>query len=204
MNSTENIQKGYRNGLSKTAVEFKNCKQQLFTLLAKCDDYRFQWLILRFPALRKKYRSASMFIMTRAVSTPRDVERRESGSMSFFWYNWTISWSSNESSRKHENTALKSTMIKQWNSNTPFAVELTPFHPWVCLYHTYAVRNLILRCLTDSLMTILSKSNYHVRLNVHMDIAHSISFNFNFGNGYYFVLGLKQHFFDEARFYLSE
>ena len=157
MNSTENIQKGYRNGLSKTAVEFKNCKQQLFTLLAKCDDYRFQWLILRFPALRKKYRSASMFIMTRAVSTPRDVERRESGSMSFFWYNWTISWSSNESSRKHENTALKSTMIKQWNSNTPFAVELTPFHPWVCLYHTYAVRNLILRCLTDSLMTILSK-----------------------------------------------
>ena len=110
MNSTENIQKGYRNGLSKTAVEFKNCKQQLFTLtmclpaclwaqiaktpfnytitaqtlLAKCDDYRFQWLILRFPALRKKYRSASMFIMTRAVSTPRDVERRESGSMIFF------------------------------------------------------------------------------------------------------------------------
>ena len=110
MNSTENIQKGYRNGLSKTAVEFKNCKQQLFTLtmclpaclwaqiaktpfnytitaqtlLVKCDDYRFQWLILRFPALRKKYRSASMFIMTRAVSTPRDVERRESGSMFFF------------------------------------------------------------------------------------------------------------------------
>ena len=122
----------------------------------------------------------------------------------FFWYNWTISWSSNESSRKHENTALKSTMIKQWNSNTPFAVELTPFHPWVCLYHTYAVRNLILRCLTDSLMTILSKSNYHVRLNVNMDIAHSISFNFNFGNGYYFVLRLKQHFFDEARFFLSE
>ena len=31
MNSTENIQ-GYRNGLSKTALELKNCKQQLFTL----------------------------------------------------------------------------------------------------------------------------------------------------------------------------
>ena len=52
-------------------------------------------------------------------------------------------------------------------------------------------------------MTILSKSNYHVRLNVKMDIADSISFNFNFGNGYYFALsGLKQHFFDEARFFL--
>ena len=226
MNSTENIQKGYRNGLSKTAVEFKNCERQLFTLtmclpaclwaqiaktpfnytitaqtlLAKCDDYRFQWLILRFPALRKKYRSASMFIMTRAVSTPRDVERRESGSMVFFD---TIE-PFPESSRKHENTALKSTMIKQWNSNAHFAVGLTPFHPWVCLYHTYAVRNLILRCLTDSLMTILSKSNYHVRLNVKMDIAHSISFNLNFGNGYYFVLRLKQHFFDDARFFLSE
>ena len=39
MNSTENIQEGYRNGLSKTALEFKNCKQQLFTLtmrLAAC------------------------------------------------------------------------------------------------------------------------------------------------------------------------
>ena len=32
MNSTENIQRGYRNGLSKTALEFENCKQQLFTL----------------------------------------------------------------------------------------------------------------------------------------------------------------------------
>ena len=39
INSTENIQEGYRNGLSKTALEFKNCKQQLFTLtmrLAAC------------------------------------------------------------------------------------------------------------------------------------------------------------------------
>ena len=32
MNSTENIPEGYRNGLSETAVELKNCKQQLFTL----------------------------------------------------------------------------------------------------------------------------------------------------------------------------
>ena len=45
-------------------------------LLAKCGGYRFQRLIPQ-----KKYRIASMFIITRAVSTPRDVERRESGSM---------------------------------------------------------------------------------------------------------------------------
>ena len=106
MNSTENIHVGYRNGLSKTVLEFKNCKQQLFTLtmclpaclwtqiaktlfnyaitaqtrLAKRDDYRFQRLILQFPALGKKYRIASMVIITWAVSTPRDVERRGSGS----------------------------------------------------------------------------------------------------------------------------
>ena len=80
INSTENIQEGYRNGLSKTALEFKNCKQQLLTLtmclpaclwaqvaktpfnyaiaaqtlLAKCDDYRFQRLIRQFPVLGKK------------------------------------------------------------------------------------------------------------------------------------------------------
>ena len=138
MNSTENIQEGYRNGLSKTAPEFKNCEQQLFTLtmclpaclwaqiaktpfnytitaqtlLAKCDHYRFQRLILQFPALGKKYRIASMFIVTRAVSAPRDVERRESGSM-FYETIEIISWSSYESIRKHENMALKSTMTKQ-------------------------------------------------------------------------------------------
>ena len=133
MNSTENIQAGYGSGLSKTALEFKNRKQQLFTLtmsaclwaqiaktpfnytitaqtlLAKCDDYRFQILILQFPA-GKNYRIASMFITTRAVSTPRDVERRESGSM-FGETIEIISWSSYESS-----IALKSTMTKQWNS----------------------------------------------------------------------------------------
>ena len=141
MNSTENIQEGYRNGLSKTGPEFKNCEQQLFTLtmclpaclwaqiaktpfnytitaqtlLAKCVDYRFQRSILQFPALGKKYRIASMFITNRAVSTPRDVERRESGSM-FCETIEIISWSSYESSRKHENIALKSTMTKQWSS----------------------------------------------------------------------------------------
>ena len=65
MNATENSQEGYRNGISKTALELKNCKQ-LFTLTmclpaclwaqiaetpfnysitaqtlpTKCDDYR--------------------------------------------------------------------------------------------------------------------------------------------------------------------
>ena len=107
MNSTENIQKGYSNGVSNTALEFKNYKQQLFTrtmclsaclwakiakpsfnytittqtLLAKCDDYQFQRLILQFPALGKNYRIATMFILTQAASTPRDVEIIESGSM---------------------------------------------------------------------------------------------------------------------------
>ena len=144
MNSTENIQESYRNGLSKTAPEFKNCEQQLFTLtmclpaclwaqiaktpfnytitaqtlLAKCDHYRFQRSILQFPPLGKKYRIAGMFTVSRALRTPRDVERRESGSM-FCETIETISWSSNESSRKHENIALKSIMTKQWNSLIP-------------------------------------------------------------------------------------
>ena len=144
MNSTENIQEGYRNGLSKTAPEFKNCEQQLFTLtmclpaclwaqiaktpfnytitaqtlLAKCDHYRFQRSILQFPPLGKKYRIAGMFTVSRALRTPRDVERRESGSM-FCETIETISWISNESSRKHENIALKSIMTKQWNSLIP-------------------------------------------------------------------------------------
>ena len=80
------------------------------------------------------------------------------------------------------------------------AVELIPFYPWVCSHHTLAVRNLILRCLTGSHMTMLSKSNYHVRLNVNMDIADSISFYFNFGKGYHFVLWLKQHLRQSATF----
>ena len=121
-----------------------NCKQQLFTLtmclpaclwaqiakipfnytitaqtlLAKCDQYRFQRLIFQFPALGKKYLIAGMCIITRALRTPRDVERRESGSM-FCETIETISWSSNESSRKHENIALKSTTTKQLNSLIP-------------------------------------------------------------------------------------
>ena len=39
MNSTENIQKGYSNGLSKTALELKNYRQQLFTLTMCLSAY---------------------------------------------------------------------------------------------------------------------------------------------------------------------
>ena len=80
--------------LSKTAVEFENCKQQSFTLtmcLSAClwaqiaktlfNYYQFQRLILQFPALGENYGIASMFILTRGLRTPRDVERRERGSM---------------------------------------------------------------------------------------------------------------------------
>ena len=69
------------------------------------------------------------------------------------------------------------------------------------MHYTFAVRNLILRCLTGSHMTILSKSNGRVRLNVNMDIADSISFYLNLGKSHYFVLRLKQHFFEKARLF---
>ena len=45
--------------LAKTPFNYTITAQ---TPLAKCDDYRFQKLILQFPALGKKYRIASMFI----------------------------------------------------------------------------------------------------------------------------------------------
>ena len=108
MNSTGNIQEGYRYWLSKTALEIESCKQQLFTLtsclqracevklpgarlitraqlnslLTKCDDYQFRRLILQFPALGKKlsYRE-HVYHNPSSISTPRDVERRESGFM---------------------------------------------------------------------------------------------------------------------------
>ena len=50
-------------------------------------------------------------------------------------------------------------------------------------------------------MAILSKSNYRVRINVNMDIADSVSFYFNFGKGYHFVLRLKKHFFSKRDFF---
>ena len=47
------------------------------TLLVKCDVHQFQRSILQFPALEKNHCIASMLIITRALSAPRDVERRE-------------------------------------------------------------------------------------------------------------------------------
>ena len=138
-------------------------------------------------SIRKKYRIASIFIIT-----PRDVERRESAPC---FVRQTISWSSNESSRKlekYDNQTIKFTHP---------AVAPTSFNPWICLHNTFAVRNLILRCLTGSHMTISSKSNYRVRLNVNMNIADSIPFYFNFGKGHYFVLRVKQHIFGKAQIF---
>ena len=132
------------------------------TLLAKCNDYQFQRLIPRFPALRKDYRIASIFIVTRVISTPRDIERRESGSM-FCETNHFLKLERIElKAWKHSTEKLDNQTMKF----THPAVALPLFYLWVCLHHTYAVRDLILRCLTGSYMTILSKSNYRVRLNV--------------------------------------
>ena len=50
-------------------------------------------------------------------------------------------------------------------------------------------------------MTIVSKSDYRVRLNVNMDIANTISYYFSFGKGYHFAIRLKQHSFDKAQFF---
>ena len=78
-----------------------------------------------------------------------------------------IFWSLYESSRKHENSAEK--YHDQTMKFTHSAVELIPFYPWVCSHHTFAVCNLILRCLTGSHITILWKSNHRVKLNLNMD-----------------------------------
>ena len=110
----------------------------------------------------------------------------------------TISWSSNESSRKHGNIVLNDNQTIKF---THPAVEPSPFYPWVCLHHTIAVRNLILRCLKGSHMTISSKSNNRVSLNVNMNIAYSIPFYFNFGKGHHFVLRVKQHIFGKAQIF---
>ena len=50
-------------------------------------------------------------------------------------------------------------------------------------------------------MTILTKLNYRVRLNVNMDIADSNTFYFNLRKGHYFGLRVKQHFFDKECFF---
>ena len=64
--------------IARTPFNYTNTAR---TLLAKCDDNQFQRLILQFLTLEKNYRIASMLIIIGALSAPRDVERRESGSM---------------------------------------------------------------------------------------------------------------------------
>ena len=86
-------------------LEFDNCKQQLFALtmclpaclwdhvarspglISRSQLGRFLQNVMTinfrywFSSIRNIYRVASMFIITQALGTPRDVERRESGSM---------------------------------------------------------------------------------------------------------------------------
>ena len=56
MNSTEHIQEGYGNGLSKTALEFEKYKQQLLRL-ANCAYQRA--CELKLPGTRSITRSLS-------------------------------------------------------------------------------------------------------------------------------------------------
>ena len=131
----------HRNRLPTNSLEFENCTQQLLTLTtclpacswaqitrtpfnntitartlpAKCDDYQFQRLILQCPALGygiawyRKHVHHNRTIKVR-------LEMLSEEKVASCFARKTISWSSNESSRKHENIALKSTMTKQWNS----------------------------------------------------------------------------------------
>ena len=97
----------------------------------------------QFPPLGKNYRIASMLIITRALSTPRDDERRVRGSMfcetnqvrtnrveSMKTQRWKVPWPNNE--------------IDSFCSRI-IAISLVS-----CLHHTCALGNLILRCLTGS------------------------------------------------------
>ena len=136
LNSTENIQRTLKNDSRikkmETTIIYINYVITSVLVSSNCQDpvwlhdhssdtsCKMWWLSISeidssVSSVRKKYCIASMFIITRAVSTPRDVEIRESGSM-FCETIEIISWSSYESSRKHENIALKSTMTKQWSS----------------------------------------------------------------------------------------
>ena len=220
MNSIYSIQEGLRNGLSNS----KTVKQQLLTLtmclpaclwariartpfdctvtelgrfLQNVITINFRGWFFSFQHNGNNYRTASMFIKTRAVSKPRDVERRESGSMfcetNHFLKSERIElkvWK--HSAKKYHDQAMKFTHP---------AVGLTSFYSWVCLHHTFAALNLILRCFTGSHMTIFPKSNYRVGLNLNMNIADSISFYFNIEKGHYFVHRVTQHILDKAQFF---
>ena len=102
----------------------RNPITELGRFLQNAMTINFRDWFISFQHKEKNYRIASMFITTRvSVSPPRNVERRESGSM-FCEAIETISWSSNESSRKHQNIALKNQIMKF----TYPAVRLTPFY----------------------------------------------------------------------------
>ena len=115
--------------IARTPFNYTNTAR---TLLAKCDDYQFQRLILQFLTLEKNYRIASMLIIIGALSAPRDVERRESGSM-FCSTNHLLKF------ERIEQKAWKHSAEKYHDQTMKF----TPFYPWVCLHHTFALDNLI-------------------------------------------------------------
>ena len=156
----------------------------------------FRGRFFSFQHYEKNYRVVCMFIIPWALSTPWDVAPRESGCMlwetnHFLKLEQIKSKAWQHSTEKYHGQTLKF---------TPLAIGVTPFYPWVCLHHTFVVSNLILRCLTGSYITRLSKSNYCIRLNVNLNIADSISFYFNFGKGHYFFPRVKQNIFNTARF----
>ena len=76
------------------------------------------------------------------------------------------------------------------------------------MHQTFAARKLILRCLTGSHMTILSWSNNSSDLCKHeqswLNLIYFILFYSNFRKGHYFILWVRPHIFDEARFFLNE
>ena len=211
INSKENVHAGYRNGSrimclqnspklwcryefivhkylgpSKTALEFENCKEELFTLTMCLPTYlwahiarnpfnytitaqtlnscKIRWLSIleidsSVSSIRKNYCIASIFIITRALSMPRDVERRESGFMfcetnNFFKFKRIDYKIWKHSAEKYDDQTMKFTPTEG----------LKPFYQWVCLLLTSALGILILRYLTGSHMTIFSKSNYRAEL----------------------------------------
>ena len=127
----------------------RNPITELGRFLQNVMTINFRNWFISFQHKEKNYRIANMFITTRAsVSPPRNVERRESGSM-FCEIIETISWSSNESSRKHENIALKSTIpnneIRLSRSKTNSILLVSLFVPHICgpMFEGFSLENIV-------------------------------------------------------------
>ena len=122
---------------------------------------------------------ASVFIITRALSTPRNVERRESGSIEL------RAWK--HSAEKYHDQTMKFTHFAEGLTILP-VILFTP--------HIYGPS------FNSQMFDEFSHDNIvRVRLNVNTNIAGSISFYFNFGKSHCFIIGVKKQFFDKARFF---